>query len=112
MAPFLRNLYSEENVVLPTNIRNGQIVILGKHTDPFIYGTHSFFMQPQKAIIFPDKEKAYGFVKNHKSLHGEYNDFREAMIKEDYFFYIIDISKEKDKYYAEEIRMTSNYQLN
>ena len=112
MAPFLRNLYSEENVVIPDNIKPSQVVIIGKHSNAFIYGTESFFLHAQKAIIFPDREKAYGFVEKHKSLHGEYDDFREAMIKDDYFFYIVDISKQKEKYYADEIRMTSNYQLN
>ena len=106
---FLALLYSEDNVVLPTNINHNQVVILGKFTTPFIYGTNPFFLHPQTAIIFPDADKALRFI-DYWKLVGGCDDYRELMVAEDYMFYVVDIAQDKDKYYADEIRMRFDYE--
>ena len=106
---FLHLLFSEDNVVLPTNILRNQVVILPKHNLPFIYGTEPFEIHPQKAIIFPDNSKAETFVANWKHYKG-CDDYRELMQIGDYVFYVVNIHEVRDRYYADEIKMRYNYQ--
>jgi hypothetical protein len=58
-------------------------------------------------IIFPDKEKAEYFLKNFKS---SMNDYREGMLKDDYFFHIVHFKYPKPKQlYADQLRMKKDW---
>lgn len=67
----------------------------------------SAFAEQDKAFAFTAKEHADFFIANYKK---GLTDYREAMLKDDYIFFVLDLIMNNSAVYADDIRMSADWQ--
>ena len=94
-----------QQIVNADSVPKGQIYVAIQNGKAMRYTEASHFGEIQRVLSFPSLRLANHFIDNWKN--GVMNDYREAMPKETFVFYVYD--KCPNGYYADDIRMYAEW---
>ena len=104
MSIYKMNIIGEENDTTP--IINSHNIVIQTRYNGFVMMSDANFFHWETMFIFPDSEKAVYFKDN---MNDDVHNFREAMLRDDYIFHIINCTYPKPRYvYADQLTMSKD----